>query len=337
MPLLWLSLAFLTGIVLAASLPLSAGGWLMLVGLAVLTLFLRWLALKRVRQMPDPKQQVDSNPPHRLATLAGRAMTGLRQFHLPVPVFTLILALAFGALRYQMAQPRLDDPGQIAYYNDTGTVYQVEAILLAPPEVRETRADLRLRAESMRLLEGGAPVTVRGDLLATTWDWQDYRYGDRLRLQGTLETPPEGEEFSYRQYLVRQGIYTTVQPDEIELLERGQGNPVLAGIYAFKQRALDTLYLIYPDPEASLIAGILLGVESGIPEEVERAFQDSGTAHIVAISGFYMSTVSAPGLPSKSLCALHECPIEFKRNSHIGFLSVGRAYLFFSIHSRAKH
>ncbi len=234
----------------------------------------------------------ESNQPQQRTLLPGRLAAGAGRLRLPVPVLALLLALAFGGLRYQIAQPRLDDPGQIAYYNDTESAYQVEAILLAPPEVRETRLDLRLRAENMRPLDGDVPVAVRGDLLATTWDMQDWRYGDRLRLQGTLETPPESEEFSYRQYLARQRIYTIMQPDEIELLEREQGNPLLAEFYAFKQRALDTLYRLYPDPEASLFAGILLGVESGIPEEVERAFQDSGTAHIVAISGFNIAILA---------------------------------------------
>ena len=230
MPLLWLSLAFLTGILLAASLPLSAGGWLILLGLAGLALVLRGVAFKRTRPTAGAARDEESNQPQQPASLAGRLAAGVGRLRLPVPVLALLLALALGGLRYQIAQPRLDDPGHIAYYNDSDTIYQVEAILLAPPEVRETRADLSLRAESLRPPDCDAPVTVRGDLLVTTWDWQDYRYGDRLRLQGSLEEPPEGEEFSYRQYLARQGIYTTTQPDEIELLERGQGNPVLAGI-----------------------------------------------------------------------------------------------------------
>ena len=128
-------------------------------------------------------------------------------------------------------------------------------------------------------------MPVSGWLLATTWDTQDWHYGDRLRLQGYLETPATGDEFDYRQYLARQGIYSTMQPERIELLASRQGNLFWAGLYALKERALATLYQLYPDPEASLIAGILLGVESGIPEEVARAFQDSGTAHIIAISG----------------------------------------------------
>jgi competence protein ComEC len=43
----------------------------------------------------------------------------------------------------------------------------------------------------------------------------------------------------------------------------------------------------------SLLAGILLGVENGIPQRVQQAFQDTGTAHIIAISGFNISIISA--------------------------------------------
>jgi competence protein ComEC len=43
---------------------------------------------------------------------------------------------------------------------------------------------------------------------------------------------------------------------------------------------------IVPEPEALLLTGILLGVESGIPERVKDAFSTSGTMHVVAVSGF---------------------------------------------------
>jgi competence protein ComEC len=60
---------------------------------------------------------------------------------------------------------------------------------------------------------------------------------------------------------------------------------VYGRIYDLKRSALRVIYKIYPDPEASLLAGILLGVESGIPEPVKQAFKATGTSHIIAISG----------------------------------------------------
>jgi competence protein ComEC len=73
---------------------------------------------------------------------------------------------------------------------------------------------------------------------------------------------------------------------------RDQGNPILARIYALRERSLETIYTLFPDPEASLLAGILLGIESGIPEEVAEAFNDTGTSHIIAISGFNFAIIA---------------------------------------------
>ncbi len=72
---------------------------------------------------------------------------------------------------------------------------------------------------------------------------------------------------------------------KVSLIAAGQSNLFWRLMYAFKERALAMAYRLWPDPEASLMAGILLGVDSGISEEVMQAFQDTGTAHVTAISG----------------------------------------------------
>jgi competence protein ComEC len=40
-----------------------------------------------------------------------------------------------------------------------------------------------------------------------------------------------------------------------------------------------------PEPQASLLSGILLGVEAGMPADVQEDFRVIGTPHIIAISG----------------------------------------------------
>ncbi len=40
-----------------------------------------------------------------------------------------------------------------------------------------------------------------------------------------------------------------------------------------------------------MLAGILLGDESGISEKVDRAFRDTGTSHIIVISGFNITII----------------------------------------------
>jgi competence protein ComEC len=72
-----------------------------------------------------------------------------------------------------------------------------------------------------------------------------------------------------------------------------QANPILQLIYDYRARGLETVYALFPDPEASLLAGILLGVESGISPEVRQSFNQTGTTHIIAISGFNITIIAS--------------------------------------------
>jgi hypothetical protein len=92
---------------------------------------------------------------------------------------------------------------------------------------------------------------VDGQLLARVSTNASYTYGDRIRLQGHLETPPKNEDFSYRDYLANQGIYSYMAYPSSNLLQKGQGNAFYSALYTFRQRAVDLVYSYYPDPEAS--------------------------------------------------------------------------------------
>ena len=57
-------------------------------------------------------------------------------------------------------------------------------------------------------------------------------------------------------------------------------------IYGFRNRAYVVIQQILPEPQASLLSGILLGVDVGLPVVVQEDFRATGTTHIVAISGY---------------------------------------------------
>ena len=63
-------------------------------------------------------------------------------------------------------------------------------------------------------------------------------------------------------------------------------------VYKLRTQALNRVYQLWPDPEASLLAGILLGIETGISDQVQKAFRETGTTHIIAISGFNITIIA---------------------------------------------
>ncbi|GAB4437016.1 MAG: DNA internalization-related competence protein ComEC/Rec2 [Anaerolineae bacterium] len=201
----------------------------------------------------------------------------------------LALALTAGAFRLSFFQP-VFTPEHIAFYNDAPQPAKITGVVADEPDVRDTYTNLRLRAETIR--RGDATQPVDGLLLVRAPRYPAYHYGDRLTVIGRLETPPEFEDFSYKDYLARFGIHAMIRRPHLELADSGQGNPFWAAMYAFKGRAAESINRILVEPHAALLNGILLGIETGIPRALYEDFNLTGTSHIIVISGSNISLVA---------------------------------------------
>ncbi len=270
-PLLWVSLGFIAGIVLAKLLSVPVFIWLLLA--------LFFLALGIL-----------------LHRLTGRLIS----VRIPVAALTLrpstvdliaasVVALLLGAARFQSTVPA-QTISQVSWFNDRQYDLLITGTLVQPPDYRDTYTDLRLQADQVDT--GLEQFKVNGLVLARVDPNQVFHYGDILRLRGRLLTPPEAEDFSYRDYLAREGILSYMSSAEATLLPGSTANPVLAAVYSLRDASLGNVYRLFLDPEASLLAGILLGVDTGLSARLEQAFVDTGTAHIIAISGFNIAIVA---------------------------------------------
>src|SRR6266498_2240164 len=260
LPLVWFSLAFLVGIVLASLVSLHILVWTALI---VISLFL--LVLARILAPRFP-----AFIPHPFA-------------------FVLLFALFLGAARYQISVPRFN-AFHIAFYNDREYDLLVTGTLIEPPDYRDNYTNLRLKVSKVDT--GDRDLPVSGLILARVSDNQIFHYGDILRLRGKLKTPPENEDFSYRDYLAAQHIHSYMSSAEATVLPGKGGNPFSRALYALKENSLENIYHLFPDPESSLLAGILLGVDTGLTDQLQQAFKNTGTAHIIAISGFNISIIA---------------------------------------------
>jgi competence protein ComEC len=192
-----------------------------------------------------------------------------------------VLFTLLGAARYTAAVPAFDATHISTYAGARDVV--LEGVVATEPDVRDRYTNLRVAAR--RLQTDGAWRDVDGIVLVQLPRYPARQYGDVLRLTGALETPPQFEDFDYREYLARQGVHVQMRWPDGERIATGEGRPWLHAIYALKRRAHTVVNAVFPEPEASLLSGILLGIERGIPADVWQAFVDTNTAHIVVISG----------------------------------------------------
>ena len=235
------------------------------------------------------------------AALAAGSLWLLRRApRLRLPLACLLL-LGLGAARFEAARPPWGSAAFLPTYNDQGTV-TVEGVVVDTPATRETRADLRLRVERVYLPGAPEPLAVSGTALVyadrysasrlTAAGAAEYQYGDRLAVMGTLATPPVFDGFDFRAHLARSGVHSLVQARQVTFLAARQADPFSQALFDFRARALDTVRRLFPQPHAELLAGILLGIESGIPTDVVEAFAATGTTHLIAISG-HIPTISS--------------------------------------------
>ncbi len=201
----------------------------------------------------------------------------------------LLVAFFMGGLRYQSNLPDFSSE-DLAYYNDQGIV-TVEGLVISDPQVLERSQRLVVQAEFIHTKQG-AMHPIHGKVL-TQFRIGDFSYGDRLLLSGVLQTPPENDEFSYRDYLASRRVYSLMAFPRVQLISQRQGNALMQALYAARQSVHLKIQAFLPQPEAALLSGILLGIETDIPPALELAFQNTGTAHIIAISGFNMAILAA--------------------------------------------
>jgi competence protein ComEC len=121
-------------------------------------------------------------------------------------------------------------------------------------------------------------------------------YGDEVRGTFRLRQPRRFDNpggFDYPAYLATQGIFLEGWAREsVETVSASRGSPVFALIFRLRALLLRRLDAAMPPRQAGLLKAVVLGDRSGLSPEMNQAFLDSGTYHILAISGLNVSILA---------------------------------------------
>jgi len=196
-------------------------------------------------------------------------------------------ALFGGGLHFSSSLPPVDEHS-LCFYNDKGAV-EIQGMVAEEPDIQNRYCLLTFSASE--IIVHSEKEEVSGTALIRVPRYPTYRYGDVLKITGKLETPPQFEDFDYKSYLARQGIYSVIYYPGVEVLARGQGSKPLQWIYSLRERLSASLARALPEPQGSLAQAILLGLRGNIPDSLYEAFSRTGTAHLLAISGLHISII----------------------------------------------
>jgi competence protein ComEC len=200
--------------------------------------------------------------------------------------------ILFSALGYLLIQPGFqtgNDGTSIASYVEKGDRYfrgEVETV----PERREFGESCVVG----RLTVEGAG-SVRGRVRAILPDCETpFKKGDQIQFRGRIKPfrnylNPNG--FDYDHTMELEGIYGTVYG------EKGRTTVIESGRTGFFDGVRNHVRMLIDRSVSSrevgaVLAALATGDRSGIPKEIRRTFNETGTTHLLSISGLHVGIVS---------------------------------------------
>ncbi len=210
----------------------------------------------------------------------------------------LLVVGCLGGLRHAYAQTA--GRGDIEAWE--GRKVTVVATVTGEPELRRSQGVGYVAA--VERVDG---FPAAGRLYVTQWAGKAPGFGERVEVQGRLKRPPGPRRpggFDRAAYLARQGVYFTLDTGEARLLGPGRLDPVRRAAVATRIRLEAVLKATLPPRDAALLAGLLFGTRSELPEDIRETFKASGVFHLLAVSGGNIAMIAIPLLALLLRCGL---------------------------------
>ncbi|WP_188505704.1 ComEC/Rec2 family competence protein [Parapedobacter pyrenivorans] len=126
---------------------------------------------------------------------------------------------------------------------------------------------------------------------------QSLNYGDELLIPTGYEevSPPYNPgELDYKRFLAGKDIWHQdyLQAVELKKISTGKGNPLIAYALALRQRMVVKFSAYISDKDAYSVAStLILGYRAELSDALLQAFSNTGTIHVLSVSGMHVVIV----------------------------------------------
>lgn len=161
----------------------------------------------------------------------------------------------------------------------TGTLTNTTGLVCAPADRRDGYVFLTICFDSPH-------TTVR----AKVGPYTTYEVGDFVSVSGSVTKPTsQDSSFDYAQYLERFLVFGTMKKPTVTPSDANRPPPTPLKLWReltiTRHTIENQINHLLPEPEASFLAGLLLGSKRLIPPDILTDLQRTGTTHIIAVSG----------------------------------------------------
>ena len=160
--------------------------------------------------------------------------------------------------------------------------------------------DVDMRANGQKLIIEVKNLEQKKEklkILVSTDFEQTFNYGDEIKFSGKLEraenfVTEQEKEFDYINYLRKDNILYLVSYPKIRILDSGKANFLKSFLFDIKNEFVEKINALIPNPENLLMGGLILGEKSSFDQTLKQSFVDTGTIHIIALSGYNVTIIA---------------------------------------------
>ncbi|MCA9383131.1 ComEC/Rec2 family competence protein [Candidatus Dojkabacteria bacterium] len=175
-------------------------------------------------------------------------------------------------------------------YNYLNNDCEIIAEVISYPYEKGDKIIFTLRPKQIKFSDSIYEISS-GNIRAEGWKYSEIKKGDVIKFETFLEAPENFDDFDYVNYLENQNIYGVAEvPPWYELIDV-ERNLYLVFIGDLRTSIIEYFRKVLPEPHASLMLGMLIGTREEFEDEFAVALSNTGTAHIIAVSGFNINII----------------------------------------------
>lgn len=188
----------------------------------------------------------------------------------------------------------------------------IRGLVAGEPDIREKQTKYTIKVESVNLLTGQlvnsgekqinrltnqqinqlTNLLINQKILLSTSRYPEFKYSDVLEFSGKLTKPEKFDQFDYGKYLSRYQIFALIKSTDVKCIKSDQGSKFYSSLLKIKNKFKESLRSSLSEPESSLAEGIVLGSKGEFSKDLKEKMSQTGTTHIVVVSGQNMEIVS---------------------------------------------
>ncbi len=204
-----------------------------------------------------------------------------------------LFSIGLGMLRFDLSDAHRGDP---ILDNNIESAVSVHGMISDEPDLRSDHTNLTVDITEIDTAKEKHLVKTRA--LIITDRYPSWQYGDEVSLSGKLSVPKNfeqsdtGRPFDYVSYLAKDGIFYQFIRPKISRTGEGKGNMIKQKLLSLKHAFLDHVSRVIPEPESSLLGGLLVGAKQSLGKDLLDDFRTAGVIHIVVLSGYNLTIVA---------------------------------------------